>query len=77
MKRTSESETIINKRNIAMSAYVPLGLDFRIGKNNKFFNHIHLFTEFRPTVNVTSVPEMGNFFAYGYQLTSGLKFEIQ
>jgi hypothetical protein len=55
----SESEMITNKNNFAFSAFIPLGIDFRIGKKRDFWKRIHLFYEIRPTLNILFIPELG------------------
>lgn len=40
------------------SAYIPMGLDFRIGKKNEFWKQVHLFLEVRPGMNFTAIPEL-------------------
>ncbi|HPS71758.1 MAG TPA: hypothetical protein PLM70_05865 [Bacteroidales bacterium] len=55
---TSESEMINNNNNFGFSAYIPLGVDFRIGKKRDFWKRIHLFYELRPNINVTYIPNL-------------------
>ncbi len=53
-----QTETITNKSGFFFSAYVPLGIDFRLGKNREFWKHINLFVETRPSINFQSIPEV-------------------
>lgn len=53
-----ERETTKNKTNLGMSVYVPIGVDFRIGKNKEFWKRTHLFYELNPSINVNSIPEL-------------------
>lgn len=53
-----EREVIKNKTNFGMSVYVPIGIDFRIGKNREFWKRTHLFFELNPSINVNSIPEL-------------------
>ncbi|MCK9254943.1 MAG: hypothetical protein GX793_06995 [Bacteroidales bacterium] len=43
----------------AISGYIPLGIDFRIGKKRDFWKHTHLFYELRPSLNYSFSPEIG------------------
>ena len=54
-----EKENIKNKSGFFFSAYVPIGLDFRFGKNREFWKHMNLFVETRPSFNFQSIPEIG------------------
>lgn len=55
------SEIFQNKNNTIFGAYLPLGVDFRIGQNRDFWKRIHLFYEARPSINMTSIPELRTF----------------
>jgi hypothetical protein len=57
----NRSELYKNKNSYGFSAYIPIGIDFRIGKRNDFLNHTHLFYELRADLNVTSIPELRNY----------------
>lgn len=67
------SETIKNKGNFAMSAYIPLGVDFRIGRR-EFWKRTHLFYEFRPSINYVSIPELQTIV--NAHLVQGLGFKV-
>lgn len=58
---TYATESFRNATNFGASAYVPMGIDFRLGKKNEFLKRIFLNYEFRPGVNVTSIPELGAY----------------
>ena len=66
-------ESFRNKNNFSASAYVPLGVDFRIGKKSEFWKRTHLFYEIRPGIDFTSVPEIGTVVNSGIQFGSGLR----
>ena len=55
------------------SAYVPLGIDFRIGKKREFWNRLHLFGEFRPSLNYAKIPELRRVLNPGTTQSFGLK----
>jgi opacity protein-like surface antigen len=56
-----ELESFRNATNFGGSAYIPMGIDFRLGKKNEFLKRIFLNYEFRPAINMTSIPELGTF----------------
>ncbi|WP_139230291.1 hypothetical protein [Lishizhenia tianjinensis] len=51
----SESETYTNGSNTSLTAYVPIGVDFRIANNNAFFNKMHLYTEITPNFTMRNI----------------------
>lgn len=63
-----------NKMGFAVTSYIPVGLDFRVGKKDNFFRMIHLFIEARPSAKVVFQPEIkpnfNAFLNYGF----GVKF---
>jgi hypothetical protein len=52
------TEYVENKSAFSGSLFLPLGLDFRIARKGEFFKRLHLYYEFRPGINITSVPEL-------------------
>ncbi len=61
----SKTESFRMKSNYGASVYIPLGLDFRIGKKRPFWKRLHLFLEGRPGINFLVVPDLTTF-ASGY-----------
>lgn len=55
---TSKTETFRNKTNFVASTYIPMGVDFRIGKKGDLWKRVHLYYELRPSLNVLSIPEL-------------------
>jgi hypothetical protein len=55
-----KSETFINNTVLGASTYIPMGIDFRIGKKKEFWKMTHLFYELRPNFNYSSIPELGS-----------------
>lgn len=72
----SRTERIRNKNVQEVVAYLPVGVDFRLGKRKEFFKQIHLFTELRPFVSVINIPELGTFSGAGFQNVMGLRVTI-
>jgi len=73
-ENNGKSERFINKTNIAFSTFIPMGIDFRIGKTSEFWKRIHLFYEARPGINVTLIPELHTLTNVSLQQGIGLKF---
>lgn len=73
---TSESEVITNNSNFGFSAYIPLGIDFRIGKNREFWKRIHLFYEIRPNINITYIPNLKTITNSSVHQGIGLKISL-
>lgn len=54
----NEFEFFTNKTNYGFSAYIPLGVDFRIGNKKEFWKKTHLFYEVQPTLSFNTIPEL-------------------
>ncbi len=73
----SEKEEVHkNKMNVFAMAYVPLGVDFRLGKNNEFWKRIHLIMEMQPGIAVYNFPELDSFFTGTFNGNMGLRVEF-
>lgn len=72
-----KTETFKNKMNFSASVYVPLGVDFRVGKKRDFWKRMHVFYEMRPGVNITAVSELRTVVNTSLQQGVGLRFECQ
>lgn len=66
-------ETYRNKNNIGFSGYIPMGIDFRIGKKREFWKMTHLFYELRTGINMTSISELRTITNGGIQNGLGVK----
>ena len=55
---THEEERFNQKTHVASTVYIPMGLDFRLGKKSVFMNRLHLFAEARPSMTITSIPSL-------------------
>lgn len=72
----SKSENIKNRSGFYTAAFIPIGVDFRIGKTSEFWRRTHLFFELRPLINVRSIPEVGTIISSGFQHGLGLRVTI-
>jgi len=68
-----KTEKFKNKTNLGISTYIPMGIDFRIGKKKEFWKRTHLFYELRPGINITSIPELGTITNSSNQHGLGLR----
>ncbi|MES2798696.1 MAG: hypothetical protein V4638_01650 [Bacteroidota bacterium] len=55
----SINETFKNKSYFTHTIYLPMGVDFRIGKKREFWNRLHLFYEIKPSITFNHIPELG------------------
>lgn len=60
----------------AAGLVAPIGVQFRIAKENSFFTHTRLFMEFRPTLSMVSVPEGGSFTSALMFRNVGFKYDF-
>jgi hypothetical protein len=68
-----KNEYFRNTADIGLSAYVPLGLDFRMGKKRPFWKRTHLFYEARPGASFSSIGDLGSFANVSVQQGLGIK----
>lgn len=68
-----KTEKYRNKNNFGLSTYIPMGIDFRIGKKREFWKRTHLFYELRPGINITSIPELRTITNASIQHGFGLR----
>ncbi len=45
-----------NKSNWSTSVFVPMGIDFRLGKKREFWKRLHLYHEMKPSITYTTIP---------------------
>jgi len=70
---TRITERFQNSNNFGASAYIPMGVDFRIGKKREFWKQMHLFYELRPGINTVSIPELRTLTNASMQHGIGLR----
>lgn len=63
-----------NKMGYMAALYVPIGVDFRLGKKNEVMQKMHLFFELRPTISVLNIPETKTYVYPSMQNCMGIKF---
>ena len=67
------SERIENDLNFGFMTYIPLGVDFRLGKEKEFWKRTHLFYELSPGINFTVVPELRTITNAAFRNGLGLR----
>ncbi len=68
-----KTENYRNKTNFGFSAYIPAGVDFRIGKKREFWKRTHLYYELRPGINTIAIPELRAITGASFQQGIGLR----
>jgi len=68
-----QQETIRNQSNYSIHAYIPLGIDWRVGKKSEFLNHLHLYYEASPTLIYTNIPELNHYLNARITQSLGLR----
>jgi hypothetical protein len=70
------NETFKNKNSMGASLYIPLGIDFCIGKKREFWMPFHLYVESRPSLNINSINGIGTTFSPGMSSAVGLRVKL-
>lgn len=65
-----------NKSGFFGRLYLPLGIDFRVGKTNETLKKYHLFVESRTSLMFQSVPELNFTTNTGNATTMGLRYDF-
>lgn len=70
---SSKREIYTTKNITGATAYVPFGINLRLGKKREFWKHVNLYMESRAALNITSIPELRTFTTVGLSNALGLK----
>lgn len=70
------NETYSNKNSYSLSAYIPIGLDYRLAKKNRFWKKVQLCGEIRPGINLTNIPELYKLKKVGVHGLFGIRYTI-
>lgn len=62
-----------NKSNWSTSVFVPMGIDFRLGKKREFWKRLHLYHEMKPSITYTTIPEVKRLTNVNIVNSLGLK----
>lgn len=72
----TSTETFNNRNNAILSAYVPLGIDVRLGNQKQFWTQTHLFYELRAAVNTTKIPELHTIINVSFLHGIGVRYSF-
>lgn len=72
----TKNEIHENKTNVSAFVYVPLGIDFRIGKKNEFWKKMHIAMDMQPGIVLDYIPELGSKVYGTMRGNFGLRVEI-
>jgi hypothetical protein len=73
---TGTNESFKNKNSLGAALYIPLGVDFCIGKKREFWMPFHLYAETRPSLNINSINGIGTTFSPGMSSALGLRVKL-
>lgn len=69
-----QRETFHNKTGWTTAAYLPLGIDFRVGQKREYLKNLHVYSEIRTALNYIQVPETRGYLFPTVQSTLGVKW---
>ncbi len=72
-----DNETFFLKQGFDLGIYAPLGVDFRVGRKQGFFKHLHLFYQMNPQLNIQQVPELRTFSDARFHQGAGIRFTAE
>ena len=70
---SEKTETFTTKNYLTTTAYIPMGVDFRIGKNQAFWKRLHLYYEIKPSISMTQIPALRTITTVNMTQALGLK----
>jgi hypothetical protein len=75
-EQQTEREVFENSNVFGGGIYVPLGLDFRVGKRRDFWKPIHFYFESRPGIEFNAIPGKGLQVSVGSYAGFGLRVDL-
>lgn len=69
-------ETVDNSGGLWLMLYAPVGVGFRLSKENQFWNRMELYLEGRPGMLVQGTQELGTITSFGSQFLFGLRVRL-
>lgn len=70
---SEKTESFTTKNYLTTTAYIPMGVDFRIGKNKVFWKRLHLYYEIKPSISMTQIPALRTMTTVNMTQALGLK----
>lgn len=71
-----QSESYKQPVSFGLGFYSPIGVDWRLGKQGKGFNDVHLFSEIRPGVSFNNVPGYDFLAQFRSSIHLGIRFSV-
>jgi hypothetical protein len=71
-----QTESFISKNPYTLWVYIPIGIDFRIGKYSELLKHTHLYLETRPAITRTSIPDFGSSIGASIAFAGGMRYSF-
>jgi len=68
-----KTESFTIKNYLTTTAFIPMGVDFRIGKNQVFWKRLHLYYEIKPSISMTQIPALRTITTVNMTQALGLK----
>ncbi len=69
-------EQVDNSGGLWLMLYAPVGVGFRLAKENEFWNRMELYLEARPGMMVQGTQEFGTVTSFGSQFLFGLRLRL-
>jgi hypothetical protein len=73
---TIKTESFKSKDPYTLWVYVPMGIDFRIGKYSEILKHAYLYLESRPSISRTSIPDFASTTQGSLAFTAGMRYNF-
>jgi hypothetical protein len=70
---SEKTESFTTKNYLTTTAFIPMGVDFRIGKNQAFWKRLHLYYEIKPSISMTQIPALRTITTVNMTQALGLK----
>lgn len=70
---SEKTESFTTKNYLTTTAFIPMGVDFRIGKKQAFWKRLHLYYEIKPSISMTQIPELRTITTINMTQALGLK----
>jgi hypothetical protein len=74
--QSDRHERFVNRKGAGVSIYIPMGIDFRIGKRREGLRRLHLFSESRPFIGTTFIPELSRHNTFGLHYWFGIRYTM-
>ena len=72
----SRNETFRNNNSFSAIAYIPIGVDFRIGKNNELLRKLHVYWELRPSILYNNIPDLFTLTRGAFSQSLGVRYSF-